>query len=313
MLRNASLFLVMAVLLSSHISWAEDVHSILVVVNGEPITKYDLDEQLNIVRANFRLKLGDRFDPVQAEQAINEQRQGIIEKMVEEILLEEEVTRLQLRVDPAQIDAYFDRLREMDEFKDDEASAATLANMGLTMEAFRAKVEKDMLKQQLIQGIVGTKLVVTETEIDEAFASKPEAAGGLRQHLKAIMVPTEEEMDTVVAAIDGGKMTFEEAAKAYSAGPAPEEGGDLGLIVETDMSEAWKAALSDLESGEVSEPFHVDGTYVLLKFEESSSLRVNDAPGMRDKIFQEIRERKLNEQYDGYMKRLRETAVIEWK
>lgn len=59
----------------------------------------------------------------------------------------------------------------------------------------------------------------------------------------------------IKADIEGGQMSFAEAAAKYSAGPSRSKGGDLGLIGrDGPMVEAFNRAAFDLEEGKISEP-----------------------------------------------------------
>lgn len=61
--------------------------------------------------------------------------------------------------------------------------------------------------------------------------------------------------DAVRRDILDGKLSFEEAASKYSAGPSRQQGGDLGFIPRRErMVEAFSAALFALEKGQISPP-----------------------------------------------------------
>lgn len=291
---------------------AGDSFGIVVVVNGTPITKYDLQSHMDRMVKNFKARQGSRANEAELVRAVEEQRSQIVQNMIDEQLMNEEIARLNLTVDPKQVDAYLDKVKK-DAGADEIAFEAQMQDMGITLEEFREKVETDMLKQRLVSGMVGAKLVITDADIESEFEKNPEVQGGLRYHLRAIIVPTAEEMETVVDAVRGGSMTFAEAAQAYSVGPVPEEGGDIGSIALHAMASDWQQALQDVEPGELAEPFESNGQHVLLELVETSKLNVDDFPGMRDKLFNQIRERRMGVLFDEYMDRLREMAIIEWK
>ncbi len=291
---------------------AQNLHAIAVVVNGIPITEYDLAQHMDVALKTYMRRAGDQWDPAQTEPFKAAQRKPLLEKMVDDILLEEEVERLNIVVDPAQIDAFIQKLRDVEGVDSDELFEEELAKMNFTMKSFRKKIEDDMLKQRLIGGIVGSKLVITDTDIEQEFQKNPNFEGGERYHLRVIMTPNQDEMDKVIEEIEGG-MSFAEAAKTHSTGPAAEEGGDMGNIALMNMAEAWRQALVGVEQGDYTDPFVADESYVLLQFVSTSSMSVDDIPGMREKIFNEIRDKKRNLHFAEYVERLRDLAIIEWK
>lgn len=294
-------------------AWAGDSFKIVVVVNGTPITKYDIDEQMDLVATSLRSRPETAgLSPAEMQHRLDQERPKIIETMIEEQLMKEEIDRLELSVDDEMVDNYLATIRKENHLEDDAVFNQELAKMDITLQQFRDKIKNDMQKQRLVQGMVSSKLVITETEVEEEFAKYPESQGGLRQHLRAIIVPTSEEMEDVTSALDDG-MSFSDAAQKYSQGPVPEEGGDLGFIATINLAPAWRNALEGVEVGGISEPFEVDGNVVVLQLVEESLLSIDDVPGMRDKVFKKLRSEKMSVLFDEYMGRLREMAVVEWK
>jgi peptidyl-prolyl cis-trans isomerase SurA len=195
----------------------------------------------------------------------------------------------------------------------EEELAELLKNLNQTPESFRAKVRKDMLKQRLVQGMIGSKLVITDAQIEEEFAGSTEHSGGANYHLRVIMMPSAEELDDVLEQVDDGDLTFAEAATRYSVGPVPELGGDLGSIPANGMAEDWRAAVEAVEPGERTAVFDANGMATVLLVEGMGALKVDDVPGMRDKIFEKLRSEKMEVLFEEYMDRVRQMAVIEWK
>jgi parvulin-like peptidyl-prolyl isomerase len=66
--------------------------------------------------------------------------------------------------------------------------------------------------------------------------------------------------------IEGGKMSFEDAAQRYSAGPSRRNGGDLGYIPRRGlMLEPFAAAAFQLQEGKISEPVLTPYGFHLIK------------------------------------------------
>lgn len=292
---------------------AQEQLKILVVVNGKPITSYDLDEQLEIMATSAAITRKQEPTPEAVAAIKREMRDDVLTDMIEQILLMEEIDRLELTVPDEQVDAYIDRVMMAEGLETEEELDERLAQMNQTLEQFRERIHDDMLKQRLVQGMVGNKLVITDAQIEEEFATSPEYSGGERYHLRVIMVESPERMDELLEIIEDGDMSFAEAAAAHSVGPLAEEGGDMGFVPYSGMAETWKNALEGVEVGERSEPFEVDGMQTVLLLEDVGAMKVDDLPGMRDKIFMKLRNEKMEVLFDEYMERLKDVAVIEWK
>ncbi len=291
-----------------------EVFKIAVVVNGKPITEYDVQAQLSLFAKALVTQTNGNIDPEELAQRKEAERPKIIEKMIEEQLLAEEISRVGMTVPDEQVELYIQRLREESNLLDDTFFIAELERMGHTLDEFKEKIRKDILRHKLVQAMVGSKVVVTDAEMEEAFQEvSKKMAAGMRCHLCVIMMNSENEADLAYRILQEGSEDFINVVAKYSVGPSPLQGGDIGFVPLYEMAPSWQTALQNVQPGEVTEPFPSEGKYIILKLVELAPLTSIDFPKEREKLFQKIQEQKMEELFDSYMNRLRETAVIEWK
>jgi peptidyl-prolyl cis-trans isomerase SurA len=89
----------------------------------------------------------------------------------------------------------------------------------------------------------GTELKVAHLLIKPAGSDADASAAAVKQ------------AEQLRQSINGGKLSFADAAKQYSAGPSAKDGGDIGWIQRREpMPEAFSAAAFALAPGEVSPP-----------------------------------------------------------
>jgi len=152
-----------------------------------------------------------------------------------------------------------------------DAMQEKLKLQGLTMEALykQRKLSEADVKAELLWELSWKKYLekhVTDAALEEYFKSQPREFDGTKLGVSHILLRplnnSSEAMGEVVkqaqelhAQLLAKKITFGDAAKAYSAGPSREQAGDLGFIPRHGlMDEAFSKAAFDLQVGEISQP-----------------------------------------------------------
>ncbi len=110
--------------------------------------------------------------------------------------------------------------------------------------------------------------------------------------------------------LDNKAATFEELAKLYSNDLSASKGGDLGWIYPGDTVPEFERAMNELKVGEVSQPIESPFGYHLIqvlerKTEDGSQERARQAAR------QAIRERKIDEATEDWLRQLRDRAYVE--
>ncbi|MEF2144502.1 MAG: SurA N-terminal domain-containing protein [Desulfovibrionaceae bacterium] len=290
-----------------------DVHSIMAVVNGEVITNYDFEQRWQLVYGQIKQRYGDQINSPELQAQLKELRGQLLKQIVDETIIKLEAARLNIQITPEQIDGYEQELKRSNNVTDEEYEPF-LKKAGFTRESFRAKLREDIVKRRLVQDRVANRIVITDAEIQEEFETrmgKREGSSGV-VNLSVIMVADQAAMDKVREELDNGR-TFAEVADEYSNGPAVGAGGELGNFSFEDLAPEWRSALEGVEQGGVSAPFASEGRLVLLKINQSGMGKVDEHSGMREKIYEDLRQKKFEALFEEYMEVLREQAMVEYK
>jgi len=112
--------------------------------------------------------------------------------------------------------------------------------------------------------------------------------------------------------LDHGSATFEELAKLYSNDLSASKGGDLGWIYPGDTVPEFERAMDQLKPGEVSQPIETPFGYHLIQVVER---KTDDASKERTRqaARQAIRERKIEEATEDWMRQIRDRAYVEYR
>ncbi len=103
---------------------------------------------------------------------------------------------------------------------------------------------------------------------------------------------------------------FEDLAKVYSDDATANKGGDLGWLNPGEAVPEFERAMDALKIGEVSEPVQSPFGFHIIRVDERRKQDVT-LERARFKLRNELKQRKAEEQYDDWLRQLRDRAHIE--
>jgi len=285
------------------------VDGVIALVNGKAITKYEHDERMRPVYEQTR---GRTLTTDEISQ-IATLRKQILDQMIDDILIQQDAERYKLKISDTEVNDQVKEFLAKRQLSEEEFKKQ-LTLQGMTRKDFERNMRRDMIKHQLIGGLVTSKVVVTDSEVEQRYNErKAEFSKDSMVQLALILVPTGQAAQDLKAQIESGKISFAEAANKFSQGPGVGSGGDIGYIAWKDLAPEWNKALVGLKPGQISEPVHVQefaGLLEVVSLKEGEELPLD---AVREQIFQSLHEAKFEKVFQEYMQKLREKAVIEYK
>lgn len=283
--------------------------SIICVVNGQIITRYEYDTRLAPLYEHIRGRTLSAADEAQVEKV----KKQILDQMIDDLLILHDAERYKVKVTDAELDQQikeFMTKRNMTEAQFSE----NLVKQRMTRDEFRRNMRRDIIKHRLIGGLVQAKVVVTDTEIENRYNErKAEYSKDSGVQLSIILLPTGMNVSDMKAEIESGKITFADAANKYSKGPGVGQGGDIGVISWKDLAPDWNEALVGLKPGQITKPLKVQDFDALLQVTGLKSGEETPLEAVRDEIYQSLQEGKYEKAFQEYMDKLRQKAVIEYR
>ena len=226
----------------------EILEQILVKVNGDIITKTDLEQRqiaaLRQADPNFR-----PANDAELKKALAEVTPQVIVNAVDELLLVQRGKEMGYALGAEQFRKIVDQIKTENKLETEEAFQAALKQEGLTMDDLRRQLERQMLVSRVQQDEVMGKISISEDEVKqfyetskEVFTTQPQIT--LREIL--IVVPTSDK-GVNVADDDAAKAKAEDVRKRLQAGepfaqlasdlseaPSKANGGLIGPINRSD-------------------------------------------------------------------------------
>lgn len=298
-------------LLTATAAPAQTMFRPVAVVNDSAITGFDLAQ-----RAQILVALGFTAASPDALRA------EALERLVEDRLKLQEGARLGVTADVDRIAKGVEEFAKRAGLSAD-AFRAALGNQGISGQALNDLVAAEMVWRDVVRGRFTRRVEPGEVEIDAEIAVMQERAG-VSYRILEIGLPVGErgrsEADTralaerLYASLNKGG-DFAATVRKYSRAPSAPRGGEVGWVSNLQMPPGLADMLSQLEPGQIGEPFPVSGGFSILKLLEK---RVDAAeaidpsdPEVRDRMRKRLANQQTARLAEGLLQELRRDALIE--
>lgn len=306
---------------------ADILEQVLVKVNGDIITKTDLEQRQIAV---IRQRQPDQRPNSDAElqKALSEITPGVIVDFVDELLMVQRGRELGYALGDEQFQSILENIKKENKLESDEQFQAALKQEGLTLDDLRKQLEKQMLYTRVQQTEVMGRISVSEDEIQRAYeADKASFTTPSQITLREILIAVpSSEKGVNVAEDDAAKAKAEQLHKRLEAGepfprlasdfsdaPSKANGGLIGPISRNDLSEELRRELEPLAEGELTPVIRTPRGYQILKLETATPPQVKSLEEARVEVSEKIAAGKQRGEFQKYIERLRSQAIIDWK
>ena len=305
---------------------AEILEQILVKVNGEILTKTDLEKlQISAIRDRAGATNMSNGD---LGKAIAEVTPAIIVDAVDELLLIQRAKTVGIAVTDEQFNGVLDSIKKDNKIETDAAFQAALKDSGMTLAQLRKALEKQILIGQLRQREVTAHVDLTEEEEKAYYAAHTsEFASVPSVTLREIKVTVPTDPRGINAgAVDDARQkaedtrarlvkgeAFDKVLAEVSDAPSKANGGLIGSIPKTELADDLAKVISTMKAGEYTPVIPMGGGFEIFKLEstiESTTLPFDQA---REQIADKLGSQRQGEAMKAYVKKLRGQALIEWK
>ncbi len=291
------------------------VERIVAKVNGQIITKSQLDEEVQSVLE----QLGPAPTFEEGQRRLIEIRPQVLERLIDNMLILQMAEERGLQVPPQYFEEWKANVMEEMTLESEEELVRQMELQGMTLEQFRSKWEQGLLIQEVRRIEVDNKISVSEPEIGKYYQEHAtEYTEPAKVRIREIVLrfgtddeaQAAEEMDRLHQDILQGA-DFAEVARQKSDSSSRDAGGDLGFFEEGELAEALNAAAFSLSPGEVSDVLRLSSAFYLIKVEEKTEQQTLPLDDVRKTIANAIFEQKMLEQSEKYITALRDHAIIE--
>ena len=177
----------------------------------------------------------------------------------------------------------------------------------------REQAFKDQLaavKEQLLMEYAISKCVesvrVTEDDVRGYYdAHKDEMMEEETVNASHILVDSEEKATELLAAINAGEITFEDAARENSSSPSSQQGGNLGDFGRGQMVPEFDAACFAMEEGEVRGPVKTQFGYHLIRLNKKNPAEALSYNDVRSQLYEQLTRERQQAAYQSKINQLK--------
>jgi len=299
---------------------AEITDRIIAIVNGDVITLMELNNTFE----PYRKKIEESYRGPDKEKIIADNRLMMLNKMIENIMIDQEAKKAGLIVKDEEVMETINNLLARKKYTMEDL-LNNLAKENSTFEAHKKDVKEHLLRMKLIRHELKSKIMITEEEIGEYYRQNRENYEGKEAvRLKHILIiipkgadekvktKLRAEVDAILERLQKGE-SFDVIASRYSQGPAAAAGGDIGFVEKGSMQPVVDSAAFSLKKDELSGVIESPIGFHIIKVIDKRGAGIKPIESVREEIKAKIEEDKWDKKYLEWIKELRKKSVIEIK
>ncbi|MEZ8697758.1 peptidylprolyl isomerase SurA [Vibrio lentus] len=250
-----------------------ELDSVKVIVNEGVILQSDIDASMKTLRANAK----KNNQTLPSQDVLNEQ---VLEKLIIDTIQTQEAERIGVRIDDARLDQAIEGIAK-DNNQTVAQLTASVAEEGLSYNAFREQVRKEIAASEARNALVRRRINILPAEVDNlADILAQETNATVQYKIGHIQLrfnddQTKEELEAqatdLVEELNNGK-DFSTMAYTYSKGPKALQGGDWGWMRKEEMPTIFADQIKMQNKGSIIGPFRSGVGFHILKIEDVKGL-----------------------------------------
>ena len=175
--------------------------------------------------------------------------------------------------------------------------------------AFKEQLKK--AKESLLANYALEKVIaavrITDKEIEDYYNENADKfVSPATVNASHILVDTEALAKEILAKIEKGEISFEDAAKEYSSCPSKENGGSLGDFGKGQMVPEFDSAVFAMEVGEITkEPVQTQFGYHLIRLNSKNEGQTMPLDSIKERLGQQLLGQKQQKAYESRVNQLK--------
>jgi peptidyl-prolyl cis-trans isomerase SurA len=316
--------------LAATVARSEIIEQVLVKVNGEILTKTDLEtRQVQALRQRGQsIDLATEKGSAELRKALTEVTPGLLVSSVDEMLMVQRGRELGYKMTEEQFKKVLDNLKTQNKIENDEQLQAALKQENMSMADLKRNMERQMLYSNVQQVEVFSRVAVNDEEAHkyyDAHVSEFTTPSSIMLREILVAVPTDprgvnaagdetakNKAEQIRARIAAGE-AFEKVAAEVSDAASKANGGLLGPLNRTDLSPDFLKLIEGLKAGEMTQVVRTQRGYQILKLESATQAQILPFEQARDQISEKVFTDKRRNEFQKYITKLRAQAIIDWR
>ncbi len=270
------------VVAGSSVMRGEIIEQIIVKVNGEIMTKTELENRQVAALRQMGQQVDAKVDPSDAQlrQMLDQVTPQLLVNAVDEMLLVQRGKELGYTMTNDQFQSVLESIKKDNKIESDEQFQAALKSENMTLSDLRKSLERQMIVSRVQQNEVMGKIAVNDEEARAYYQS----------HLNEFTSPRTITLREILVNVPGD-----------------------GSTINVGRDEEARAKIDSMKVGGITEPMRTAKGYQILKLESATTAETKPFEQAREDISNRVFTDKRRDEFEKYLKKLRAQAIIEWK
>jgi len=292
------------------------VEQIIAKVNGDIITRMELDRELRQLEAGLRAR---GAKPEQIQQEIEARQPDLLRDRIDSLLLVQRGKDLNLNVDQ-EVSKYLGQIQSQYKIADPEKFQAWIREQtGMSYEDYRAETRDGMLTQRVIGQEVSSKINIPRAEIEKYYNEhKDEFIRKERIFLREIFVSnegrtpeaSEKRASELLQRARRGER-FAELARDNSDSVTAAEGGAMPPFERGTLNPAIEEQVWDKPRNHITEVIKLDNGFMILRVEQQHREGLAELEEVENEVREKLFEPRIRPRIREYLTELRRDAFLE--
>jgi len=301
------------------------IEQILVKVNGDIITKTDLEQrQVALLRQRGVQPKTDE----ELKKALLDVTPQLLVETIDEVLILQRGRDLGYKLSDEQFTEILGNIKKENKIETDEQFQAALKQEGLTLTELRRSIEKNMIINRVQQVEVMQRISVTDEEARRYYeVHKNELTTPSSLMVREFLVAVPNDGKTLNVGLDEDAKqkaeafrervakgeSFEKLATELSDSSSKANGGLVGPVSKEELDPALRKIFEGLKVGQLSPVTRTSQGWQFFAIASETPTKVLSFDEAREQISNRVANEKRRGEFLKYLAKLRGQALIEWK
>lgn len=306
----------------------EVIEQIIVKVNGEIVTKTELENRQVVALRQMGQQVNARTDDAQLKQMLDQVTPQLLVSMVDEMLMLQRGKELGYRMADDQFQSVLDSIKKDNNIESEEAFQAALKQENMTLADLRRSLERQMIVSRVQQNEVMSHVAVSDEEARAYYdAHKSEFTSPGTITLREIFITSGGDGSSINVGLDEAARNkavdvrnralkgepFDKLAAEMSDAPSRANAGLIGPLNLADLSPDVQKLVEPMKAGDITQVLRGPKGYQILKLETATPAATKSFEEAREEISNRVFNDKRKVEFEKFLVRLRAQAIIEWK
>ncbi len=292
----------------------------VVTVNGETLTRAELDKELDMITASPQFA---SMPPEQAGMIRQQMESRVVDRFVSQQLLSSAAVAEKIEASDAEVDEFITGIRST--LPEDVTLEGIMQERGIAMDKLRGDVAADIRIRKLLEAKTAAVPAVSDEQIAAYYEGNKETftlpASVRARHIlvkldegadEAAKTAAKTKIDGIRKQVEEGTVTFEAAATEHSDCPSGKRGGDLGTFSHGQMVPAFEEAAFSQEINAVGPVIETPFGYHIVQVTEKAEAGERKLEEVKADISEQLAMQEKQTVVQDYIESLRTAAEIKY-